>query len=95
MQRSFNILILFLLCALAGHAEAEPVSNYEIIARLTQVHIIGGCDYKTPLTPARVEFFLRAKQVLEVAQDYPDGTDQGQRAISWFHAAGSLDPQRI
>ncbi|MGI8570775.1 MAG: hypothetical protein ACR2KT_17890 [Methylocella sp.] len=34
MQRSFNIL--FLLCALAGHAEAEPVSNYNIIARLTQ-----------------------------------------------------------
>ena len=34
MQRSFNIL--FLLCALAVHAEAEPLSNYDIIARLTQ-----------------------------------------------------------
>ncbi|MGH6857783.1 MAG: L-dopachrome tautomerase-related protein [Methylocella sp.] len=34
MQSNFKIL--FLLCALAGHAEAEPVSNYEIVARLTQ-----------------------------------------------------------
>jgi hypothetical protein len=34
VQRGFNALIL--LFALAGHAEAEPVSNYDIIARLTQ-----------------------------------------------------------
>ena len=35
MQRGFNALIL--LVALASHTSAESGSNYEIVARLTQV----------------------------------------------------------
>jgi hypothetical protein len=40
VQRGFNALIL--LFALAGHVSAETASNYDIIARLSQVFAGGG-----------------------------------------------------